>query len=174
MRQITWLALGYNVPVNPSRNRVYVWRKLKEFGAGYFKQGVALLPLSAQSSAQLGGLAARIRDMGGEATLAELKFCDSQDETRIISWFDSRSEREYRELLRDCAKIMTAYNQSLITPTERDEYLKKLGKRYKQARSRDYFQSHGRTDFLRGFDELLNDMANVGADLRRQVTKLLE
>lgn len=26
---IRWLALGYSVPVNPSKNRVYVWRKLK-------------------------------------------------------------------------------------------------------------------------------------------------
>ena len=26
---IRWLALGYSVPVNPSKNRVYIWRKLK-------------------------------------------------------------------------------------------------------------------------------------------------
>ena len=44
MQPISWLGLGYNVPVNPSKNRVYVWRKLKEFGASYFKQGVAILP----------------------------------------------------------------------------------------------------------------------------------
>ena len=46
---IRWLALGYSVPVNPSKNRVYVWRKLKEYGAEYFKQGVALLPYNRQS-----------------------------------------------------------------------------------------------------------------------------
>ena len=40
--QLRWLALGYSVPVNPSKNRVYVWRKLKEYGAEYFKQGVAV------------------------------------------------------------------------------------------------------------------------------------
>ena len=38
-----WIALGYNVPIEPSRNRVYVWRKLKEFGAEYFRPGVAIL-----------------------------------------------------------------------------------------------------------------------------------
>ena len=46
---IRWLALGYSVPVNPSKNRVYIWRKLKEYGAEYFKQGVAVLLNSAQS-----------------------------------------------------------------------------------------------------------------------------
>ena len=39
---IRWLALGCSVPVNPSKNRVYIWRKLKEYGAEYFKQGVSL------------------------------------------------------------------------------------------------------------------------------------
>ena len=33
---LRWLALGYSVPINPSKNRVYVWRKLKEYGAEYF------------------------------------------------------------------------------------------------------------------------------------------
>ena len=31
--RVKWIGLGYNLPVNPSKNRVYVWRKLKEMGA---------------------------------------------------------------------------------------------------------------------------------------------
>ena len=52
-----WLALGYSLPINPSRNRVYVWRKLKELGAEYFKQGVAILPGNKKNSARLARLA---------------------------------------------------------------------------------------------------------------------
>ena len=37
--RVKWMGLGYNLPVNPSKNRVYVWRKLKEFGAEYLRQG---------------------------------------------------------------------------------------------------------------------------------------
>ena len=37
-----WIGMGYNLPVNPSKNRVYVWRKLKEVGAVYYKQGVTV------------------------------------------------------------------------------------------------------------------------------------
>ena len=39
MQRTIWLALSYNVPINPSKVRVYVWRKLKEFGAEYLRQG---------------------------------------------------------------------------------------------------------------------------------------
>ena len=41
---IRWLALGYSVPVNPSKNRVYVWRKIKEGWADDFKCRRCLLP----------------------------------------------------------------------------------------------------------------------------------
>ena len=57
---IRWLALGYSVPVNPSKNRVYIWRKLKEYGAEYFKQGVAILPYNRQSYTKLKHLQAKI------------------------------------------------------------------------------------------------------------------
>ena len=73
---IRWLALGYSVPVNPSKNRVYIWRKLKEYGAEYFKQGVAILPYNRQSYTKLKHLQAKILEMGGEASIVEMKFLD--------------------------------------------------------------------------------------------------
>ena len=53
MPRTVWLALSYNVPINPSKARVYVWRKLKEIGAEYFKQGVALLPNTAAEAKEI-------------------------------------------------------------------------------------------------------------------------
>ena len=66
--RVKWMGLGYNLPVNPSKNRVYVWRKLKEMGADYFKQGVAILPKNPVNLRAFGRLADKIRDLGGEAT----------------------------------------------------------------------------------------------------------
>lgn len=174
MQQIIWLALGYNVPVNPSRNRVYVWRKLKELGAGYFKQGVAILPKNQQSMAQFRQLASKIRDMGGDATLAELKFCDPADESRTIAWFEQQSENEYLELLRDCAEIVKKAKGSLFSPLDfdREEYLRKFVKRYGKVRSRDFFKTRGTKAVVQGLDELLGDMAHVTDDLTRQLSKV--
>ena len=106
MQPITWLGLGYNVPVNPSKNRVYVWRKLKDFGAGYFKQGVAILPKSPQNMAKFNSLAAKIREMGGDATLVELRFVEPRDEAETVERFQRQSENEYQELIRDCATLV--------------------------------------------------------------------
>ncbi len=119
-----WLALGYNTPAELSKHRVYVWRKLKDFGAGAFRPGVALLPAGAESMAKFRALAAKINDMGGDAVIAELKFCDSADEAETVARFRQNSESEYREIMRDSRRL------SSLGQHERDELLKKLAKRY--------------------------------------------
>ena len=84
---LRWLALGYSVPINPSKNRVYVWRKLKEYGAEYFKQGVALLPYTRTSYTKFKYLSGKILEMGGEASIVEMKFLDPADEQEVIYRF---------------------------------------------------------------------------------------
>lgn len=174
MQPIVWLGLGYNVPVNPSKKRVYVWRKLKEFGAGYFKQGVAILPKSPQSLAKFSGLTAKIREMGGEATLVEMRFLDPQDERETVARFQKQSEAEYRELLRDCASLLTSIRENLLGPAERSEHLRKMVKRYGKVKSRDYFRSRSGADLSAALDDLASDMARVTDEIGRQLRGILD
>ena len=104
---IRWLALGYSVPVNPSKNRVYVWRKLKEYGAEYFKQGVALLPYNRQSYTKFKYLSAKILEMGGEASIVEMKFLDPKDEREVVSRFRTQALEELSQLKQDCAQVLS-------------------------------------------------------------------
>jgi hypothetical protein len=175
MQQVKWLALGYNVPINPSKNRVYVWRKLREYGAEYFKQGVALLPKSAQSLAQLRSLAAKILDMGGEASLVEMKFLDLRDEQVMIARFHSQSEDEYLELIRDCANLMDNIQNNLFpTQAERAERMKKIMKRAGKVKSRDYFRTAAHSAVSDPLSELAGDMTRTAGELARQLRNLLE
>jgi len=160
MPKIVWLALGYNVPVNPSKNRVYVWRKLKEWGAGYFKQGVAILPKSTKNMAKFRQLAAKIKELGGEATIAELKFCDARDESETVERFRSQSSSEYDELLRDCARIVEGVQKNLFAGGGREDY-KKVMRRYKQAQERDYFFSGTGGKLKAALEELAEDIGEL-------------
>lgn len=174
MQPTTWLGLGYNVPITPSKNRVYVWRKLKEFGASYFKQGVAILPKNAQSLAKFSGLAGRIRDMGGDATLIEMRFLEASDEQAMIRRFQTQSEKEYRELLRDCASLLDERGKGAAATAERSELLSKMVKRYGKVKSRDYFRSRSRSDLAGALDELASDMAHVTDEIGRQLRNILD
>ena len=138
---VRWLALGYSVPINPSKNRVYVWRKLKEYGAEYFKQGVALLPYSRGSYAKFKYLAAKIKEMNGEASIVEMKFIDPQDEQEMVSRFRSQALEELSQLKKDCAAIMAQLSRQTVrhlTESESEE-IKKIIKRFSKARDRSHF-----------------------------------
>ena len=171
--QVVWLALGYNVPINPSKNRVYVWRKLKELGAGYFKQGVAILPKSPQSLAQFRALASKIRDMGGEATLAELRFLDTADEQKTIRQFREQSRNEYMELMRDCAQVMDHLKENLRADRDADR-VRKVFKQYVKVKSRDFFKSGPGNELAGLLDEMAQDIAHSTEELSNQLRSLLD
>lgn len=137
-----WVALGYSIPINPSRNRVYVWRKLKEIGAEYFKQGVAVLPHNKKNVLRFDRLAQRITEMGGDAQLVELKFLSPRDDAALISKFRCQSDSEYSELLHECADLFAQLRQHAGEKfTElQTEQLRRIVKRYSLAKGRDHFQ----------------------------------
>lgn len=170
MQQISWLALGYNAPAEPSKSRVFVWRKLKECGAEYFRPGVALLPNNAESMAKFRALAAKIKEMGGDAVIVELKFCDTRDEAETVSRFRKNSEKEYAELARESRGVMQGATAP-ASQAERDELLKKLVKRYSKAKARDFFSA--RDNVPQALTDLADDMERVAAGLGRQLRGLL-
>lgn len=174
MKQITWLGLGYNVPVNPSKNRVYVWRKLKECGAGAFRPGVAILPKSPQSMDILGKLAAKITQMGGDAVIVELRFCDTRKESEMIEKFRAQSEREYMELIRDCGRILSGTGELRSVDNTNADELRRALKRYGKVKSRDFFRSRSQSHVANGLVELADDMALVAGDIGSQLRSILE
>lgn len=171
MKQISWLALGYNAPAEPSKSRVFVWRKLKECGAEYFRPGVALLPNNTENMAKFRSLASKIKDMGGDAVIVELKFCDARDEAATVARFMKNSENEYAELVKESRGVMQGAHAP-HSQAERDELLKKLMKRYSKVKSRDFFSAGD--SVAQGIIDLADDMERVAAGLGRQLKNLLE
>ncbi len=138
-----WIALGYNLPVVPSKNRVYVWRKLKEFGAVYYKQGVAVLPHQKEKLGWFAGLVQKIREMGGEASILEISFLDSDDEKEIITKFAEQSREDYQQILREIKRLRQDLEESPAEAIHRiieQELWDKLHKKYKAAHKRDHFK----------------------------------
>jgi hypothetical protein len=60
VERLRWVLLVYRLPREPSRHRVAVWRKLRDLGAHYLQDGVAL-PEDAVTREQLEWLQLRVR-----------------------------------------------------------------------------------------------------------------
>ena len=95
----TWLTVTYKVPAEPSRTRVYLWRKLKELGAVYVQQGAAILPMTETLLAQVLALKAEVVSSGGEVLVGRMKFVDEDDDARVIAAFQLQRDGDYDDVI---------------------------------------------------------------------------
>lgn len=160
-----WIAIGYNVPATPSKNRVYIWRKIKECGAEYFKQGVAVLPNSEENIKVFGVLEAKIKSMGGEASLVEMSFLSDDDEQEMVDRFREQSRSEYQGIIARGRRFM----EELAKGEEVASEAVKLEKELIKVQKRDHF-GYGLTAELRsGLDTLLSTAFETAEDFKKQL-----
>lgn len=105
-----WLLLTYKVPPDPSAKRVYIWRKLKRFGALLYQDSCWILPSSPRTHEQLQWLAAEIIEQVNQLYLEITKKLEREDadldslareyqQTSSKDHFNSEAGRRLRETL---------------------------------------------------------------------------
>lgn len=144
---MTWIALGYRLSALPSRNRVYVWRRLKDFGAVYFESGVALLPMREDVICRLEELRADILRFGGRATLASMRFLRREDDQALVDRFNEAVRVEYGEVERifrrlvDTVRAAREDGSSLSCGESLTASFRHAARLRGKIRERDYFDS---------------------------------
>jgi hypothetical protein len=138
MERPRWVLLVYRLPREPSRHRVAVWRKLRDLGALYLKDGVAALPEDAVTREQLEWLQLRVREAGGEATLWEGRPGTLAEEAELVEAFRSSREEAYRIITAEAERLR---RKALMGGKALMEQLGKLEREFRAERRRDYFRS---------------------------------
>lgn len=175
-----WLGITYTAPAKPSRARVYIWRKLKELGAEYY-HGMAMVPQTPRLLESVRKLTVRMRELGAEVSVLEIRFVDPLDEEKVVAQFKRQAENDFRELFLDFARLY----EELGTPLEGDEEPGRvLRRRYGKVQSRDFFHVEeelnlsGSLAWLAeelqsgGFERLAADIQGSTGDLYRQFIAL--
>jgi hypothetical protein len=138
MERPRWVLLVYRLPREPSRHRVAVWRKLRDLGALYLKDGVAALPEDAVTREQLEWLQLRVREAGGEATLWEGRPGTLAEEAELVEAFRSSREEAYRTITAEAERLR---RKAQMGGKALMEQLGKLEREFRAERRRDYFRS---------------------------------
>ena len=142
MERTRWVLLVYRLPREPSRHRVAVWRKLRDLGALYLQDGVAVLPEDAVTREQLEWLQLRVREAGGDATLWEARPGTVAEEAGLVEDFRHSREEAYRAIIAEAGRLQRKARMG-------GGVLEKLGKlerRFRAERRRDYFRSPLRSE----------------------------
>ena len=145
--KINFLVFSYKIPSEPSKNRVYIWRSMKNLGAVYLQQGVALFPQKEDILTKLKKLNDKVKSFeGAKSTLSELSFLSKEDEDSIINKFNSQSINEYTEFIKNCKNTIYELdreseenNYDFLEFEEAEEDIKKLELWIKKIYKRDYF-----------------------------------
>ena len=166
--QRRWLGIAYTAPAKPSKARVYIWRKLKEMGAEYF-HGVAMIPQTPKTLENVRRLTDRMRELGAEVSLLEVRFLDPRDEEKVVAQFKRQAADDFRELFLDFARLYEELGAPLDADEERQRVLRR---RYGKVKSRDFFNVEADLDLSGGLSQLLEDIHLSAGDLYRQFLAL--
>jgi uncharacterized protein YdbL (DUF1318 family) len=94
-----WIVLIYRIKSESSGRRTYVWRQLRQLGAVYLQQAVAVLPDRPDLRAGLDQIGTKIRAGGGEASLLETLSPTPAWEAELVARFNAARDAEYDEVV---------------------------------------------------------------------------
>lgn len=100
-----WLLLIHQLPPNPSKLRVRIWRQLLKLGAVTIKSSVYVLPFSEKTHEDFHWLKQEIEKSGGEATMLRASSVEGATDAEIISSFQQARDEEYMRVMTDLNKL---------------------------------------------------------------------
>lgn len=146
MKNQEWLTINYNLPKEPSRVRVSVWRKLKKNGAAVIGQSVWVLPVDEKYFTFMHGIADEIVLNGGEAYVMRAVLVDGNNPDAITKVFCRERDEEYQEFLGKCEDFLYELeketkkeNFTFAELEENEEEYQKLAAWYQKIADRDFF-----------------------------------
>lgn len=101
-----WIVISYNLPTEPSRHRVSVWRALKKLGVINIQQSMWVLPYREENYAALVKISEDIEMNNGDALLMDCSFFDEKHEEMIIIALNQVRDEEYKEFIGECGKYL--------------------------------------------------------------------
>jgi hypothetical protein len=148
---LRWLLLVYRIKTGSSAQRTYVWRQLRQLGAVYLQQAVAVLPDRPEMRAGLDQLGERIRLAGGEASLLETASPTTEWEAELVARFDAARDAEYDEIVESVERFEdeirreTRKKRFRFAELEESEAdWEKLSRWWERLVERDFFGAAGR------------------------------
>ena len=148
MEKRKWIVLNYNLPTEPSRHRVAVWRGLKKLGAVNIQQSMWVLGYNQENYLALQKISQDIESNNGEALLMESVFFDEKHEERVSSLFNDIRDEEYKEFIDECEKYLEELKKEISIEKftfaeleEEEEEFQKLVSWYEKIETRDIFHA---------------------------------
>lgn len=147
---MSYLALFVSLPTKAATDRMRVWRSVKALGCATLRDGVYLLPDSADSAAVLDEVAGQAVEAGGSGEIYRLSGCDEAREDALRALFDRG--KEYANIageIKDLGRIQASLDGAVAA-----RKLQALVRRFEQLTHIDFFPGEAQRQTLSLLDDL--------------------
>lgn len=141
---MTWIALLFRLPAEPSRHRVAVWRELRRAGAVSVGQSVWVVPDQPVFAEAIERAVELVRRGDGEALVLDVAGRGAAYAERLASAYTSAREEEWTEFRAECGKYLAELDHEVaigkLTLAELDEEeqsFERLRRWHRELRLRD-------------------------------------
>lgn len=151
---MSFLALFVSLPTQASTGRMRVWRSVKALGCATLRDGVYLLPDSADNAASLAESAAQAVEVGGSGEVYRLSGCDEAKEAALRALFDrSEDYAGIAEAIKNLGRELSSLDSSLDAATAARK-LQPLVRRFEQVARIDFFPGEAQRQTVSLIDDL--------------------
>lgn len=167
---MNWRTLIYQIPREPQKNRMAVWRRLKSIGALNVFQSVWILPDTEEAKEEFKKLEKQIISCGGQSISCITYIEDQAKDNKLIEQFNRERELDYRELIEKCDdfkaeidKETKRENFTFAEVEENDHEIEKLNTWLSRIEKKDYFNCLMKNEVLKQLEEcslLLSQFSN--------------
>lgn len=147
----TWAVLVLTFPTENATARMRAWRALKAKGCAVLRDGIYLLPHTAEREDMLRELAGSIDEAGGTAHLLRAQSLDASQEADFRALFDRNDD--YATFV--ASLVVARKTLRGQSPAEVTRLLRRVRKDYEAIRTIDYFPGAESTDAEVAWEDFL-------------------
>ena len=150
MSGISWVALSYRLPREPSRPRLAAWRRLKRLGATLVHDAVWLLPSDAKTREAFEWLAEEIEEQGGTAFVWEATSLGAEQDQTIVAQFRAAADERYAAIAESAEALRRVGTKRRVARGGRPDHARRqlagLERALRLESRRDHFRAPGRRE----------------------------
>jgi DNA-binding transcriptional regulator GbsR (MarR family) len=121
----SWVIIAYDVPNQPSKLRLRVWRELKKAGAVYPSLSFCILPNTTKTMKHALNLKNKVKEYG-HVIVFKAKAVSEEDYNTIVNLFQVEREKQYKEILEECHEFLQEIESNITGQKMTDEEVEEM------------------------------------------------
>jgi CRISPR/Cas system-associated endoribonuclease Cas2 len=108
----SWIMVLYDVPTEPTKQRVRIWREFKKTGALYPQMSFCVLPNNKENKEKIEEISKLIEDNGKVIKISTKEY-DEKEHNKILELFREERDKQYDEIYEECEEFIEETNLNI-------------------------------------------------------------